>query len=518
MLVAALLALPPALGVAGCASVFHRQPAGPQHVRLLITTDEHGWLEPHWDTSVGRETGGVIAAAEQWREVEGLGADDVVLLSVGDMWTGPYESTMLRGEPMVRAFNRLGYAAAAVGNHDFDFGTQVLTERSRQAEFPFLSANVTEGSHGRKPKWATTSTVVTAGALRIGVIGLTYRRTPETTHPRWVSDLAFGEYAAALEREVPRLRARGAHVIVLLLHDDWDAAAELLPTLQRLDIHAVGVGHVHDPRLWIDDGGTRDRSDDDTIVCNGGPFLRSYCRLDLTFDQGRLIAYDAAVVDVVREADFTDASADPELVQIVAEARSHSASRAADEVLAYAPEPIARGDGELGRFITQCWLNRFPAVDVAITNAGGIRQDLPAGKIRVRDVISMLPFKNYLVIAEISGKQLREALANPESIAAGVGYTYRESRQRRTILDVTDAYGRSIADDARVRVIVNDFMYWGGDGYRFRDYAPDAEHTPIDWRNPVVACLRQLDQSGKELRVRASDTDATDATDRAYRP
>ncbi len=467
-------------------------------VRLIITTDEHDWLEPHRDAD-GILRGGVAQAYAQWREVEGLGDEGVVLLSAGDPWTGPYESTILKGEPMLRAFNRMGYAAAAIGNHNFDFGVDVLAERARAASFPFLAANV-RWRNGSRPTWATPSTIVHVGALRLGVVGLAFHDTPHATHPRNVERLRFLDYRTTLEREVPRLRRGGADEVVVLLHDDLPAARELLPLLRRLRVHVVAAGHVHLPGLELHDGAYVG-SDDDVVVCNGGPYLRTYCRIDLVLIDGRLVGHHADVVEVARPESLPVDDLDPGLLAIVADAKEQTAVELADDVLVEAAETIPRADGTLARLVTAAWLERIPQAEVAITNAGGIRQDLEAGPVRVRDVISVLPFKNQLLVCDISGRELKQALANPGSIAAGVRYDYDDSPQGRLVLSVERSDGTPIRDDDRVRVVVNDFMYWGGDGYRFREYDPNPEYTGLDWRHPVIAALRAAGERGERLRV-----------------
>ncbi|MBN1582853.1 MAG: bifunctional metallophosphatase/5'-nucleotidase, partial [Anaerolineae bacterium] len=117
---------------------------GGQDVRRLVilyTNDEHGWMEAAGE--MGHETGGAAELLGLWRDKEGYTRDGpYLILSGGDMWTGPAISTWFAGEPMAEAMNVMGYGAAAVGNHEFDFGLDGLRARSAQATFPFLSANI----------------------------------------------------------------------------------------------------------------------------------------------------------------------------------------------------------------------------------------------------------------------------------------------------------------------------------------------------------------------------------------
>jgi 2',3'-cyclic-nucleotide 2'-phosphodiesterase (5'-nucleotidase family) len=150
-----------------------------------------------------------------------------------------------------------------------------------------------------------------------------------------------------------------------------------------------------------------------------------------------------------------------------------------------------RQNDELGTFIVNSWLKYFPKVDVAITNRGAVRQDLHHGEIRVKDVISILPFENTLIVVNISGKQLKEVLLKNESIAAGAIYQIEEDENgSKKINQLLNKSGNPINDDQQVKLVINEFMYRGGDGYPFIDMDPKPELTAINWRTPVIEALK----------------------------
>ena len=488
-------------------------------MRLLITTDEHGWLEPWEDRRARVMRGGVAEAHARMTSEDGLGDPDVVLLSSGDMWTGPYESTTLKGAPMVDAFNRMGYRAAAVGNHEYDFGLETLAKRSREADFPFLAANL-RLENGEIPEWARPYTIVKTPDLRIGVIGFTNRDSLSTAHPHLVSALRFIDYHEALPGAVKQVLEKDVDLIVVLIHDSTARAVALTPLMRELGVSVVGAGHDHSSALHVDhpepSAASAKRASDATdldgtgagegsvVVCNAGAYLRSYCRVDVTVVDGVVVAQKARLVHVERPLEAGTDDLDRKLVGIVEDAQEQSHDEAADEVLAVSPSGITRDNDAIARFVAYAWLRELPKAQVAITNRRGIRQDLAAGKIRTRDVVSLMPFDNHLVIAEISGRQLREVLAHPQTVAAGLRYTRGAGAHGTPIGEVTNLAGTPISGSATVRVVTNDFIYWGGDGYRFAGYDPDAEHTAIDWRTPVISRIRELGRGGAPLRL---DTD-----------
>jgi 5'-nucleotidase/UDP-sugar diphosphatase len=482
-------------------------------LRLIFTADEHGWLLPHKDKGAGKLRGGVLGAAAAMKaEGYAKGAENWLLLSAGDMWTGPYESTALEGAPMAAAMKQMGYRAAAVGNHEFDFGTRVIGERLKGAGFPFLAANIIDVTHERQPSWAKPYAVVDVpfegGTLKVGVFGLGCFSSPTTADVRHMVGLRFDPYRQAVARYLPELMKESPDVVVVVAHD---AIAEIEPVADLLRTHGVAVvanGHEHRAGIVVDDNGNADVSDD-IVFCNGGPYLRSFCRIDLTLGAGKVVGHQERIVTVERAldaADAVDVDADPALVAILKDAEE-SAARVGGEVLVDNKQKLTRGkDGSLGQVVVDAWLESLPFAQVALTNAGGLRQDIEAGPLRLRDVVSALPFNNYLLVVDMTGAELREQLAKVETIAGGVRYEFHEEPGGVRIVDrVFRVDGSAVADDQKLKVIINDFMYRGGDKYRFVDREP--EETAVDWREPIFRYLRDLKSKGGVLD-RAADARA----------
>ncbi|MDE6586282.1 MAG: 5'-nucleotidase C-terminal domain-containing protein [Clostridia bacterium] len=92
-----------------------------------------------------------------------------VLLSSGDMWQGTVESSGNKGRLMTEWMNEVGFSSMTLGNHEYDWGAQVLTPNSELAKFPFLAINVTY--NGQAVNYCSASTVVEKGGIKIGIIG-----------------------------------------------------------------------------------------------------------------------------------------------------------------------------------------------------------------------------------------------------------------------------------------------------------------------------------------------------------
>jgi 5'-nucleotidase/UDP-sugar diphosphatase len=486
----------------------HSSPS-PIQLRVLLTTDEHGWLSPLHDKKNGVWRGGIHAAAAAMR-AEGYekGAPGWMLMSAGDMWTGPFETTVLEGAPMTEAMNHLGYRAVAVGNHEFDFGQGSLAERAHQASFPFLGANLVQEATGQPPPWMKGWTMldvtVPGGVARVAVVGLACVDSPITADVRHMAGLRFEPYEATLRRVLPEVKAAAPDVIVVLAHDRVDAVRPLVPVLRAYGVSLVAAGHEHRPSAFVDDAGTS-AVDDDVVICNAGPYLRSLCRVDLEVERGVLRAHRERIIAVEHPSDAPAPAFDEGLHAIVAEAEA-SAQRVGGEVLVESRQRLSRGrDGSLGQLLVDAWLEALPFADVALTNAGGLRQDIEPGPLRLRDIISALPFQNTLLVVEVTGRELREVLlANPQTVVGGARYEWSETGEGRWIVQrLVDRDGVAIADDRVFKAVINDFMYRGGDHYTFEDRTP--EETAMDWREPVYRLLRTQRAAGKSLDRRADD-------------
>jgi 2',3'-cyclic-nucleotide 2'-phosphodiesterase (5'-nucleotidase family) len=190
-----------------------------RELTLAATNDLHGGLQ-------GRITGGPTAAelggiARIGGLVDSLrhaNPGGVVLLDVGDLMQGTLVSNTYRGSPVIEAFNLMGYDAAALGNHEFDWGQAVLRDRIAEAHFPVLSANTVLVDSGVPPSWIEPSALLERADLRVGVVGLSPPEMPYIVKASHLEGLAFLEPAEPAQREADRLREAGANVVIVAAH------------------------------------------------------------------------------------------------------------------------------------------------------------------------------------------------------------------------------------------------------------------------------------------------------------
>ena len=233
----------------------------------------------------------------------------VLLIDAGDMFQGTLESNLNEGASVVAAFGALGYVAAGIGNHEFDFGpvgpaaTPQRPERSaRRVEsacgracLPFLAANLIDTSTGRPVAWPNVrpSAVVTAAGLQVGIVGVMTGGALSATIAANTRGLRVAPLAETIEAAATRLRASGASVVVVTAHaggrctefttptdlSSCDPSGEIMQVARALPAGLVDVivaGHSHAPM------GARDRGVGDYRGTPGG---LAFGRVDVIVDR-----------------------------------------------------------------------------------------------------------------------------------------------------------------------------------------------------------------------------------------
>ncbi|MAO83927.1 MAG: hypothetical protein CMH50_08630 [Myxococcales bacterium] len=461
------------LATTSCAS--HPEPVSDEAVRIIFTADEHGWLRGQWKKAEKKRLGG---AELLMRELTAINYDPTrdLLLSGGDSWTGPALSTLLHGEPIVELFNHLNYDAAALGNHEFDFGLDVLKRNQSRATFPLLAANVRWNDPKREGRPYPGSMIVEAKGKRFGIIGLTNAETHKATSPHHVEQLRFEPYQGAILREAQSLKERGADALVILMHDDAQLLKPMQQELQqRYGLVAVMGGHVHRfDKAQL--GGV--------AYCNPKDKLQEICVVTVKDGMGHLD---------VRSLESSDQKIQhPWLERLIT--RSQARLGALDaEVLGDLKDALHARDNvvesHLGQLVGIAWLASVPAANVAITNHGSLRQDLEPGEITRRDLRSIMPFDNDLVVLTLSKEQLKTTMSNTQSLTTGA-----EIRSGEVWVG-----GKPMAKDATVRVVVNSFMYAGGNHYTLKAFDPEATRLHRSWRQPVADYLKSLQAEEQTL-------------------
>ena len=486
-----------------------RTPRPPTRLRILGTNDFHGALEPRTDSRGVRRGGAAYLAATIRRAAAECAPPQcqVILVDGGDEFQGTLASNLAFGKPITGIFNDLGYAAAALGNHEFDWGQDTLRARMRDAHYDFLGANV-RYKDGRDVPWIRDDTLVVRGPLRIGIIGLASVLTGSTTIARNVADLRFLPPGPIVDSLARGLRARGADYVIVLDHDgaycdDSGAAAckgEIIGIAQSIHepIDAIISGHTH--------------SMINTTVA-GIPVVQAYSSgtaLDVV-DLG-----PEGVTHRVRDVLPDSIAPDPAVARLVSQAMARVAP-IIDQPIARIAETYTRTDTgpqqyPLGNLIADA-MRYAGQGDVAVMNNGGIRTDLRAGTATYGSLFELQPFGNTLYRITVTGERLRAYLErlvsrnDPRYHVSGVELTYDPTAAPGARLrSATLASGRPIDPAAQYRLVLNNFMAEGGEGLGLSAGAIRTEHLSTIDLDALVHYLKTLPQpvhAPAEVRIRA---------------
>ncbi|MFT4861785.1 MAG: 5'-nucleotidase/UDP-sugar diphosphatase [Pseudohongiellaceae bacterium] len=456
-----------------------QRPVGENRIiTVLYTNDEHGWMEGV------EESLGAANLFSVWQDQEGYTKDGpFLLLSGGDNWTGPAISTWVEGASMVDLMNTMDYDASAVGNHEFDFGLEVLHNRAIEASYPYLSANI---------KWRETGenlssiavfpySVKEVHGIKVGIIGLTTLDTPVTTSPENVKALEFFSYEQAVRESVQQVSLSQPHLIFIISHVCIDELVELAQKIEDLNIDLIGAGHCNE--LLAEKQGS-------AVMLGGGSKFQSYAKARFVLDT------NGEITDVSYSAHRNiPAEDDAQIVSLVSQWREVS-EEALSVSLGFNAVDLEQNNTTLRQAIIDSWLIQYPIADIAITNAGGLREGLQAGEISFGDVFNIMPFDNTIIAVDVPGHIILEVLASgTRPVKAGL----RDGESGPILIKT----GEPLEMQAIYRVLINSFMYQGGDNYGpIAEFDPNGVDTEMSYRQPFISWLQGLaTNSLKPLRL-----------------
>ncbi len=502
-------------------------------IRLTVvgTTDIHGWVHPHRsilpDGQV-LEEGGLSAFAGYLSILRAKQPGGVLLVDGGDLFQGTLASNLTEGEVVISAYNHLGYHAAAIGNHEFDYGPVgpisaatrpehdpfgTLKARLAQAKFPLLAANIYDAKTGARPAWLPNdgTAMVEILGVKVGIIGLITPSTPSVTNPVNVASLRFGSLVPVTLEAAAKLRERGAEVVMVIAHaggkcadheDPKDLSScdlqngeifELLQGVPEGSLDLVLAGHTHSELAKVVNG---------IPVVETRGLGKSFTLVELYVDPqtrkvlpertgiGRNIPICARVdaqtggcdTRVLRErpqAQLVPARylgqqvvPDAALQRLIAPAMARVEVEQQRKLDLHAPQGMGRNyeaESALGNFLADT-LRELERADVALLNPGGLRADLPAGELRYGDVYEVIPFDNTVAVITVTGEELKRLLHAAYGAhkgvfqVSGLKVTLSRCPGQGRLKKIALADGSPIKPDKRYRVVVPDFLARGGDG------------------------------------------------------
>ncbi|MDB4958458.1 MAG: 5-nucleotidase [Myxococcales bacterium] len=434
----------------------------------------------------------------------------MLLVDAGDLFQGTLESNAAEGADVVLAYNAMGYAASALGNHELDYGPVgpavtaktadddprgALKARMHEAKFPFLVSNIVDDKTGSATLWPASVIVQVAG-IAVGIVGASTQDTPTTTMPANFVGLRMTPDAQAIAREAKALRDRGAQVIVVAAHmgssctdldhpndtSSCDRGEELFKVLDELPKGLVDVfvaGHTHAAIAHRIDG---------VAVIESYSSGRAFGRVDLRITDAHVTAMTIHKPQLICPLDkdrnpvaLADCHpdsyegkpvvADAAVQKIIDDALARSETRRHEKLGVVLSSTITKAYGTEsaeGNLLTDLMRQARPEADIALTNGGGLRQDLPGGELTYGQLFAAMPFDNRFALVEASGKQIRRLVTKNLQRGGGIFSWSGIAAKARCKADRLEVEikvgGKPLEDDKQYRVVTSDFLASGGDG------------------------------------------------------
>lgn len=411
------------------------------------------------------ERGGLARLSTLRKRVVAESPNTLFLLA-GDTLGPSVESTFHKGKQMIDAWNALGLDFAVLGNHEFDFGPDVMRQRIKESHFTWLGANVMDKKTGRTFGDTPPFVIRDVGGVKVGIFGVLLGKTKYSSKPG--PDVIFTDTCARARELVPQMRQQGAQVIIALTHL-FVAEDKVLARCAPIDLILGGHEHVmmH-------------------AVSNGTPIVKmssearelGVVTLHVGTQSHKLKSMDFDVLPVVPEVpeDPAFATAMHEYDTLMAEL-SQPVGRTAVALDAI-EESNRNRETNLASFVADAY-RKATGAEVALINGGSIRSDsvLRPGPLTRRDVLAIHPFPGSVVSIEVTGAVLRQALEQGVSRSAeetdpgrfpqvsGIQYAFDVCRPVGERIVRVTVNGEPLDPKRTYVLATNSYMAEGGDGY-----------------------------------------------------
>jgi 5'-nucleotidase len=508
----------------------------PVEVQILGLNDFHGNLDPPSGSSgliEGTPAGGAAYLATHVAALEATNPRNTVVVSAGDLvGASPLLSALFHDEPTVEAMNEIGLDINAVGNHEFDEGTDELLRLQEGgchpvdgcldgdgfagADFRFLAANVVSQQTG-DPLFPPYTVERFDAGTKVAFIGMTLEGTPTIVTPEGVAGFDFLDEADTANALVRHLERQGIKNIVVLLHEGGVAtgggyngcdgiSGPIVDIVERLDdqVDAVISGHTHQAYNCVID---------DIPVTSASSFGRLVTDIDLSIDRRTKKITSISVDNKIVTRDVDAAAPITALIDRYRAISDPLANRVIGAITAdITRAQNAAGESALGDVIADSQLAATaPAglggAQAAFMNPGGIRADLTYaasgaegdGNVTYAEAFTVQPFGNSLVTMTLTGAQIELMLeqqfcgtnagaARVLQPSAGFAYTWDAAATGEADCAVADAVdpatitlgGATVDPAASYRVTVNSFLASGGDGFAVLNEGTDRLGGAVD--------------------------------------
>ncbi len=477
----------------GCATAPRRDANAEYILTVLHTNDHHG-------SPLAKEGKGGLAERSTFIKSVRNAEKNVLILDAGDMNAGTALSNMFDAEPDIRAYNKIGYDAVTLGNHEFDSTLEKLKKQISWSEFPWISANIKKGgSYFVKPY-----IIKDFEGFRVGIMGLTTLRTQVIAQPD--KSLTFIDEIEAARKIVAELRnKKKCDIVIVVGHvgsikesEDHITSLMVAENVPGIDLFIDGHSHAKfEKPLQVGN----------TYIVSANEWGKFMGKGRITVKNGKLTSFDWTPVEITTTA----FSPDPEITALLQPYKEKADASLKEVVVKTAAEfefgsklsrkkEIALGD-LISDAQTAYLASIGVPVDFAITNGGNIRTHLPEGDVTREDILTVLPFENHVYVVTLKGSDVVKLFDFIGTIPQGAGAFAQVSKEVNMTLNYDAGKienvtigGKPIDTSRSYKIAVNDYLAEGGDGYLVFTEAIETFNTSMLLSDVVIDYVQTLVQ------------------------
>ncbi|MBQ9487104.1 MAG: 5'-nucleotidase C-terminal domain-containing protein [Selenomonadaceae bacterium] len=440
------------------------------------TNDFHGRI---LDTDERGETTGIAWMISAIKNLKTQNPNSL-WLDAGDIFHGMPVINVSNGKNMLDILNiSQSPDAITLGNQDFDYGIDAIIGFSKNAKFDILDANVVYKKNN-KPLLKPYNIYTLPNNLKVGVFGLATPETAYKTRPSLVADVNFLNPVDTAKKMVKELRSK-CDVVIAVTHLGLEEDAEFPSSRIAKEVEGIDVivdGHSH---TLLQNGLTIGK----TLIVQTGAYAYNLGKVTIDVERHKVVDKRAELINKNSIKEIARAE-DKAVLKAIDEMNQRN-KKFFDEVIGESSkflsgerDLVRTQEMELGDFIADAF-RWFGKSDIGVVNAGGIRGDIPVGKVTKGNMIAIFPFGNQLQVAEIKGSAIREMLnhsvsAYPETVGvflqvSGIKFTFDPSlpAENRVVGEIL-INGQPLDDNKIYTIAAFDFLFEGGNNYNcFKD-------------------------------------------------
>ncbi|WP_312460377.1 5'-nucleotidase C-terminal domain-containing protein, partial [Proteiniclasticum sp.] len=432
-------------------------------------------------------------------------------LSSGDHFQGTAISNLTKGTVVNKILDEMNILASAIGNHEFDWGSDLIPQWAKDGKYVYLASNIEVDAAAKPEGWddyvlpyIVQEQVVNGKTVKIGFIGIATPETKYKTSAAHVEGFTFTDPVAATNKwSKYLLEEEGVDAVIALTHlgsfqKEGVISGEIVEYANKVQgVDAIFTGHTHQ----VVNGKVND-----IVIVQGAYNGRNISQISLDFRLNNdAVTLHSVTGTVTNLTDLIGSLSDDPAVKAIEDAYKKELQPILDEVIGTLKNDLPHDTdtmqlSPMGQFIAKS-LAELGKTQIAIVNGGGIRRGFDAGKITMGLMYELLPFDNTLVTMKVTGAELKKLLEHglhPDSFRPGQFYGVevwydkdKPAGERISSIRLLD--GTLVKDTGVYTVSTLDFLLTGGDNYDFSK-ATEVVDTYIPVRDLIADMIREEEE------------------------